>query len=291
MIFQKLVEQCLILEKGTKDGGAGVTGWQQIVHRDIKPENIFLGAPKGTNWSQYPTPKMADFGHAIQTSPADPLNPGQYTSGGTPTYISPEQFRPVITRFAADGTPSVFRLWSQTNVWGIGMVMLQLAIGTQPPNGRKLPDQLQNTPFLRDGQVVYPKHRTTFYADSTYSNELLSLIEQAIEPYPDERPSAQDLYDAIIGTDYGWSTVPDTGNTAGVAAYCAAAAAGNQPVGGDFEWQKGREQYALQFAAAPVQTPGPPPPSPPGLPGQMTVSLGGLTQAMGGLTTGSGPAF
>lgn len=291
--------------------GAGVPNWQQIVHRDIKPENVFLDSQDTTSWTGYPTPKMADFGQAIETSATDPSNPAAYAIGGTVDFIAPEQHQDphVIARFDADGTnPRTFRLLSPTNVWGIGITMRQLVTGTEPPRGRGPADQLPNTPVWSDadgGQWTVAGHTFTQFALATYSGQLLSLIRMAIQPYPDNRPSAQMLHGWITGTQHGMSAVPDTGVTAGVAAYCAAAASGNQPVGGNFEWMKGREKYALQFAAPLVQAPAPPPPPPPpsiGPPAPsvapssvtldgLTQALGGLTQAMGGLTTTPGPGF
>ncbi|KAK5121130.1 hypothetical protein LTR85_005614 [Meristemomyces frigidus] len=124
-IFECLVETGLIMQRG------GITdvpadGWMEIVHRDLKPSNIFMDLPPDTTYPRYPTPKLADFGLAIETWPDDPLNPTIYNAGsGTPGYLAPEQlaYMDVETREPVDE----FQLLAHTNVWGIGAIMWSLA--------------------------------------------------------------------------------------------------------------------------------------------------------------------
>ena len=74
-----------------RDGANGEAEVSQIVHKDIKPDNVFLDTSNLCHYNRYPTPKLADFGLAIETSPSDPLNPSVYnTDSGTAGYKAPE---------------------------------------------------------------------------------------------------------------------------------------------------------------------------------------------------------
>lgn len=116
MIFQKLVEQCLIMEKGSVLANTSIPGWRQIVHRDIKPENVFVDVPSTNGFfPAYPTPKMADFGFAFETSPQDPTNPDQWSRAGTRPYLAPEQMGLSVIEDPNEA-PVGIKLLAHTNV-------------------------------------------------------------------------------------------------------------------------------------------------------------------------------
>ena len=184
-IFKALIDTCLTMKRG----GAGTTldqSWEQIVHRDLKPENVFLGENHAASFPAYPQPKLADFGLAVVTTPADPANPGMYAINvGTEGYIPPEQisFLNPDTRVPVDN----FRLLSPCNIWGVGATILCL---------------LQNRPLTRDEQPDFGEKmpgatKWDYTCDATaranYSTELCDKVDQCLLYNPGLRPKPTDL--------------------------------------------------------------------------------------------------
>ncbi len=93
-----------------------------IVHRDLKPANLFLARrPTGAT-----ALKILDFGIAKATTPT-PLTATRAFLG-TPLYMSPEQINDVRSVDA------------RTDVWALGVVMVQLLTGELPFLATSLPD-------------------------------------------------------------------------------------------------------------------------------------------------------
>ncbi|KAK4887990.1 hypothetical protein LTR28_003065, partial [Elasticomyces elasticus] len=136
--FQALVNACLVLEQGSVE--APVSDWNgQVVHCDIKLANIVLDVP--TLASGFPsyrkkhqvaleqlqakvhsaTPKLADFGMAIETTENDPRNPSLLRGGFTRRWGAPEQFDDPVAP-GQDEDPGI-KLLAATNVYAIGLVM------------------------------------------------------------------------------------------------------------------------------------------------------------------------
>ncbi|MEM9490338.1 MAG: serine/threonine-protein kinase, partial [Myxococcota bacterium] len=95
---------------------------RQIVHRDLKPDNIFLIRRHGdTHFA-----KLLDFGIArlLDDSPDTPLTRKGMLIG-TPHFMSPEQ---------AAGKPADQR----SDIFSIGTLMYQAAVGTMPFDGEML---------------------------------------------------------------------------------------------------------------------------------------------------------
>ncbi|CAK1364613.1 unnamed protein product [Cercospora beticola] len=221
-IFEKLAQQCVAMEESYGDPNE-----KQIVHRDIKPENIFLDLPNPNYFPAYPEAKLADFGLAIETSQYDDTNPHTMQHTGTPPFLAPEQKINIKGR-GPHGQVQPEKILSHTNVWAMGLVMLEF---------------VNETPI--GGQKQYVGGRASYYApDRTararYSPELLRLISQCLDFWPVGRIPARGLLARILADR---QRVPN-----GVGAYCQAAANGQQVEGGLQEWRKGRERYKLMMA-------------------------------------------
>ncbi|KAK5170993.1 uncharacterized protein LTR77_004137 [Saxophila tyrrhenica] len=175
MVFSKLVECGLILEKGSVSS-EGVEGWREIVHRDLKPENIFLDTER-KDWPQYPQPMLGDFGLAFEAYPDDELNPEIYQGSGTKGYKAPEQdvYMDSETGELLDAYP----LYAHTNVWGVGAIIATLVY-------------VQGDVFQRGDE----HHRD--------SPELMGLVGACLENVPQDRPTFAELQehiDAFIESD------------------------------------------------------------------------------------------
>ena len=93
---------------------------QRVMHRDLKPQNCLI--------SSSGVVKLADFGFAAElTGRASAL----LTSvKGTPLYMAPEMFS------AAQYQPSA-------DVWGLGVLLYELAAGRPPFSASTLPELMQ----------------------------------------------------------------------------------------------------------------------------------------------------
>jgi serine/threonine protein kinase len=129
-----------------------------VVHLDLKPSNII---------SESGLVKVIDL------SVARP--PGRARPGiGTRQYMSPEQAR--------GG-----ELGPEADVWGIGAVVFAAATGRRPFYGL-------------DDTVQYPQLDTRAAPVRTYRRlptSLAQMIDACLEPAPQERPTAEELFESL----------------------------------------------------------------------------------------------
>ncbi|KAF4381947.1 hypothetical protein F8388_000641 [Cannabis sativa] len=133
-----------------------------VVHRDIKPSNILLSSRK--------TPKLCDFGLATWTSaPSVPFL--CKTVKGTFGYLAPEYFQ--------HGKVS-----DRTDVYALGVVLLELITGRKPIEARRPPGEenlvLWAKPLLCKGkgaigELLDPRVKCTL----KNSNQVARMIEAA----------------------------------------------------------------------------------------------------------------
>ncbi|KAK4626504.1 hypothetical protein CLAFUW4_04258 [Fulvia fulva] len=112
----------LAMQFGSEQG-VPLPGWQPIVHRDLKPANIFLGhrsnAPNAWRW--YPTPRLGDFGLAVQPNAYGASNPQSWQDLGTQGFYAPEQMDYVNRNTHAPLNP--WPLDEKTNLFGVGLIL------------------------------------------------------------------------------------------------------------------------------------------------------------------------
>ncbi|KAK5137948.1 hypothetical protein LTR08_005744 [Meristemomyces frigidus] len=189
-VFQTLAEAGIAMERGSQSLIASVRRWPadrygkvdwEIVHRDLKPANVFL-ATNATQFSDYPTPMLGDFGLAVKILDDDQLNPSMFLdSYGTSGFIAPEM-RGYVDR--ATGEPlERWPLGSATNLWGIGMIMYCLIARDSVPTQKEwLGDAALDVIDMRNAGVP-----------GAYSNDLCDLVEECLAARPNERGNFQDL--------------------------------------------------------------------------------------------------
>ncbi len=136
---------------------------QGVLHRDLKPENILL--------SKRGEVKVADFGVARI------LGTRLTATGvilGSPAYMSPEQLAGVSSQ----------KLEAATDVYGLGVLLYEMAEGRDPLGLRRHEDLLV---VLRAKREKKPrKMRKLQHPD------LVELILSTLHPDPDDRPDSME---------------------------------------------------------------------------------------------------
>ncbi|MFI7618287.1 serine/threonine protein kinase [Nonomuraea terrae] len=147
-----------------------------VVHRDLKPSNVIL-SPTG--------PRLIDMGIARAMDETSVTRTGVLV--GSPGWISPEEYRGGDVGPAAD-------------VYGWALVVVFAATG-RAPFGTGRPEVLAMR-VLAD----------TLDVDAT-PEQLEDLVRRSLAKEPAERPSAEDILDALV---QGWreSTVDDVSGDA-----------------------------------------------------------------------------
>lgn len=203
--FYHMVEAAVAMSDGPEDAD-----WNfEIVHRDIKPQNskifhigflkilditqralVFLGdenAEKGFPF--YPVAKTGDFGLAVATDQGDESNPIEYQDVGTTGYMAPVSAESPADMHVANFflkeqwinnvTPKdkQTKLSSYTNVWAIGVTMLEL-LTLYTHN-----DYMHDPAYNVKGVII----DIATSKRPEYSKNLRDLIKSCLEPKPARR--------------------------------------------------------------------------------------------------------
>lgn len=140
-----------------------------VIHRDLKPANVLLTTDG--------TPKISDFGLALDTQPDHQANADGVE--GTPSYMAPEQA-------AGDSR----KIDARTDVYGLGAILYRLLAGRAPFEGRNVVDTLQQ---VLQGDLVSPRR-----LQPTIPRDLEAICLRCLAREPNRRYStAAELADDL----------------------------------------------------------------------------------------------
>jgi WD40 repeat protein/serine/threonine protein kinase len=152
-----------------------------IIHRDLKPENVLI--PRDGR------PRVVDFGLAgafqddslANRSSENPtvLDPGgsHPRGGGTPLYMSPEQWRKQDT----DGA---------TDIWALGVILYEMISGKRPYSNF----ETSRADLARKVVAIEPVPRLAG------DGPLETLIDRCLDKAPERRPTASEVLAALEST-------------------------------------------------------------------------------------------
>jgi len=130
----------------------------RVMHRDLKPQNLLIGAGGVV--------KLADFGFAREVGRDSIL---MSSIKGTPLYMAPEMFRE--ERY----TPSA-------DVWGLGVLIYELAAGKPPFFAGNLQELLAL--IVEDSPIIWP---------TTFSDKLVTFLSKCLVKNPSQRAGWEEL--------------------------------------------------------------------------------------------------
>lgn len=201
--FLSLVMAGLLMERGSLEKNPDdpqQQNWPVIVHRDLKLDNIFMGVPATDRFRMYPQAKIADFGLSLMVPPNDPRPIHSLFCHGTPEHAPPEQHVALTDRH----TGALVRQSTQSNVWGIGIILHSMLAGENGP--------VANNDTWFDW--TDPSRREPPEFDQTargfYSAELRNLVLACLRFDAEDRPTLDYLFAEV--TRY---TTPATGGGGG----------------------------------------------------------------------------
>ena len=149
---------------------------RRIVHCDLKPDNVIVMYRHGL--AGWPMIKVVDFGVARFLD-----RPGDGTIAGTPLYMAPEQWSGEVE--------------ARSDVYGLGVMLYELATGTTPFNGSLAEVATQHAEEL----PLAPSVRRADIPD-----QLEDLVLRMLAKEPGMRPRMVDVSRAL--TDLAFAMPP-----------------------------------------------------------------------------------
>jgi len=143
---------------------------KRIIHRDLKPNNIFLNDNNQI--------KIGDFGIATKI---EFRGQRKRTICGTPCYTAPE------VMYGRGGHSY------EVDIWSLGIIIYNMLVGKLPFK----PYELRTN----DEEVVVDI--CNFPLDCTVSSEAKELVSKMLDPYPEDRPTLNEIMEHPFMTDNG----------------------------------------------------------------------------------------
>ncbi|KAA6387842.1 MAG: putative serine/threonine-protein kinase Nek3 [Streblomastix strix] len=140
--------------------GTNILHSKGIIHRDLKPENILI--------DKYGNIKIADFGLAQKLASKSYLH-----AAGTKNYAPPETEQN--------------RMTAESDVWSIGVIIIEVITGEHPFEGRTQNETVSN--------ISSGKYKPL---PDYINGELKIMLESMISKIPSQRPSVQSLLESNI---------------------------------------------------------------------------------------------
>ena len=148
-----------------------------IVHSDLRPENILVTATR----SGYCTAKLIDFDAGfLETDDPEQIE-------GSQNYFSPEAVERIQGKSVSVTT--------KADVWALGLLIHQYWCG-------KFPDYSEKYHYASEAVL----DSSPILLDSAIPTDILQLVEKMLCRFPEDRPTAEEVWRTLRGEDPGEST-------------------------------------------------------------------------------------
>jgi tetratricopeptide (TPR) repeat protein len=138
-----------------------------LLHLDLKPSNILLDCTGDTLWHRA-TPRVSDFGLALDDTDVGPSEMSMAGPRGTPSYMAPEQT-----------TASRAQIGPATDVYALGAILYELLTGRPPFQGTSTLETLDQ---VRGQEPVTPRR-----LNPKIPRDLETIVLKCLEKSPSRR--------------------------------------------------------------------------------------------------------
>jgi serine/threonine protein kinase len=188
-MFECLCIVGLLLERGEVESNPTID-WVPIVHRDMKLGNVFLSYPDEKQYSNYPVPKLGDYGLAVYLTEGELTT---HTVVGTPENFPVEQDPNLMRRRGMDRP-----LTTKANVWGIANIVSSMMAQKAGPlnysrqeTASTVPESDESVRSDEPARKYYTDRELYFERDTkdAYSEGLRNLLYDCMRFDPNDRIS------------------------------------------------------------------------------------------------------